>query len=182
MRAIEHRVGGQGLHPLHALPHHVHGALEHPPAAEREDRVADKGGLLGGDVIGDMAERMAGHVDHLGGEIAERDRVAAADLAVETGDLFRLALRAGDLRAGGGLDLQVAPGMVGMPVGVPDLCDGPAQGFGLGEVFVRIGGIHGRRLAAGRIVGEIAVIVAETGKLVNLQHYIPPYRAVTAIS
>ena len=86
-----------------------------------------------GQVVDDVAERVAGGFVNLRRQIAELDLVAFAEDAIgrcpDTIDF----LRADDLCAGLRDDLRVSAGMVGVPMGVPDLGDGPAFGVGFGE-------------------------------------------------
>ena len=117
-----------------------------------------------------MAERVSGNVDDVHLHVAKADLIAAGQVLVDTGYLFSLARRAEDAAAGFLLDELVAAGMVGMPVGVPDLIDGPAAIAGLDQIFLTIWRINGDGRAALWVVCEKAVIDFQAGELVNFDH------------
>jgi len=122
-----------------------------------------------------MAIRMPAHVDHGGVPFAQHDDVAVLDRAVHCGNAPRVAFRRNHGAAGGGLDCLVPPGMVRVPMGVPDLADLPALVPGLTQVGIGIGRIDAGGFAAHRIVDEIAVVVGQAGELVNFEHgFLPP--------
>ena len=152
MRAIERGVGGQSFQLGEAVPHHRRIAFKDAPAPQRKDRIADKGRAIAFSMKGDMAERVAGHIDDSRGDIAEGHRVAGCDGAVDAGDFVGFVFRAGNGAAGLLFDGEIAACMVWMPMRVPDLGDGPALGGGLFEVFISVGRVDRGGLATGRIV------------------------------
>jgi hypothetical protein len=87
---------------------------------------------------------------------------------VDRGELVDF-LRRDHLRACRLDDGLVSACVVGVPVGVPDVADPPALGFGLPEVFRAIGRVDRSGLAAVGIVQQEAVIVVEAGELVDLE-------------
>jgi len=121
-------------------------------------------------MIGNVAIGVPANIDHLRGEAAERNRVAVGNRAVDPGDLVGLGGGCGDRAISGRLDRFIAAGMIGVPMGVPYLGDGPAFGRRLAQIDLGIGRVDAGGLAAGGIVEQIAIIVIEAGELVNLQH------------
>ena len=81
------------------------------------------------EMIGDVAGGMGRNLHHLGLDRPEAHQSPSRDRAVERRDPLRLGRRPGDEAAGRRLDRRIAAGMVGMPVGVPDLADPPAARF-----------------------------------------------------
>ena len=67
-------------------------------------------------------------------------------------------------------DPGVTAGVVGVPVGVPDGGNAPALGVGLAQVGLGVGRIDAHGFAALRVVQQEAVVVAEAGELVDLEH------------
>ena len=145
-------------------------ALEQPAAAHREQGVADEGDALGREVIGDMAGGVRRHLHHLRLDPAEADDVAFAHRHVERRDARRFGGRAGHGAAGRRLDLGIAAGVIGMPVGVPDRADLPAPPPRLLEHRLGDGGIDHRRLARIRIVDEPDIIVRQSRDADDLEH------------
>ena len=97
---------------LQRLPHHLGVALEDAPAADGEQRVADEGDLGRRYQIADVAERVAGRVEHLDREVAELDDVALADLAVDPGNASASAAGPMMVQPVSLLERQVAAGVV----------------------------------------------------------------------
>ena len=116
-----------------------------------------------------MAVGVARDVDHRSLDRAEHHRVAMRDDAVDR-ELASDFRRAGDGAAGRRLDRFVAAGVIGVPVGVPDLGDAPALLVGLPQILGRIGCIDRRGFVAVGVVDEVAVVVAKAGELVNVDH------------
>src|SRR3546814_13116147 len=102
---------------LQAAPPLRRGALEQPAAAEREQRVAAEQRLGRREPVGDMAARMARHVEHPRRLAADIDALVVADGAVDAGDAVRVGLRAADGAAGGLLQGEVAAALLGMEIG-----------------------------------------------------------------
>src|SRR3546814_13058441 len=85
MGAVDPGVVGQGEELLQAAPHLRRGALEQPAAAEREQRVAAEQRLGRREPVGDMAARMARHVEPPRRLAAAIDALVVADGAVAAG-------------------------------------------------------------------------------------------------
>ena len=167
--AIDARLAGERGEALKGVVHLRGVALEQPAAAHREQGVAGERDLLGGEMEGDMAGGVGGDVDQLRLDRADPRRIAAGDDPVHLRHPLGLG-RAGDGTAGGTPDRVVAAGMVGVPVGVPDLGDAPAArccGF-----QHRLGdrGIDSDRLARGGIVDQPDIIVAKDGDGDDFEH------------
>ncbi len=129
--AVDAHVVGQSAQPAERRPELLRRALEHPPAAQRKDRVAAEQRLLVAEGIGDVARRVAWNEEDLGLGFAEAIAVAVVDLDVDAGDACPVAPRADDGAAGGLLDLQVAADVITMMVGVQDMGDLPMALFRL---------------------------------------------------
>ncbi len=147
MGAVDRGLVRQGGQALQAGPHLLGRALEQPPAAQREQGVADEGDPVGRVEVGDVAQRVAAGLDHVEAGLAQLDDIAVAHRAVQRRDPRDLR-RADDHAAGGGLDLGVAAGVVGMPVGVEDEVQAPAQLPQFSQDRVGVRRVDGRRLAA----------------------------------
>ena len=78
MAAIEFEIVGQRPQLQQRVPHHRIGALEHPPAADREQRVGGEQRLLVVEHVADVVERMAGRFQHPRQQAADLDDVALA--------------------------------------------------------------------------------------------------------
>ena len=91
------------------------------------------------------------------------------DDPVERGDSFHLG-RAGDSAAAGSLDRGVPAGVIGVPVGVPDLGDLPALVSCLAQVGFGIRRVDARGFARFGIVQQVAVIVGQAGELMDFKH------------
>jgi len=168
MRAIDFRAVGQRLQLAHIVIHLFRRALEQPAAAHGEQGVADKGQLFRRNVKGDMTGGMGRHVDHLGGHVAELHRVALPDHRVEGRDAFLLSFRAGDMATGGILDRGIAAGVVGVPVGVPYLGDGPAAFLGFGQHRFGHRRINHHGLLRFGLVNQPDIIVGQDGNADDL--------------
>src|SRR3546814_19881714 len=77
-------------------------------------------------MIGDMSGGMRGHLDHARGHIAEANDIALTHRPIDAGYLCFFGPWTCHRRAGRGLDLEIAAGVIGMPMGVPDIADRPA--------------------------------------------------------
>ena len=82
-------------------PHDRKGRLEHPAAAQREQRVAAEGDCVVLEMIGDMTERMAGGFDDVRSERTDAGRVPFLHLVIEERDARRVLGRTPNLRASG---------------------------------------------------------------------------------
>ncbi len=166
MGAVDGGVVGQRRKPLQAGPHLLGGAFEEAAATQGEQGVAHEGDPVGRVEIGDVPERMAAGLDHLEPRLAQHHHVAAAHLAVdrrEAGDLGRPHHG----RAGGGHDLGVAAGVVGVPVRVEDEVERPAVGLQGREDGPNLRRVDAGRPAGRLVVGEEAVVVRKAGELVD---------------
>ena len=113
-----------------------------------------------------MAERVAAALDHLETGLPQHHAVPAAYVAVERGDARDFG-RPDDLCAGRGLDLGVPAGVVGMPVGVENQRQLPAQPAELAQDCARVRRVDAGREAAGLVADQEAVVVLKAGKLVD---------------
>ena len=111
---------------LQRLPHHRIGALEHPAAADREQRVGGEYRLFGIEHIGDVVERMAGRFQHPRQQAADLDHIAIDGAQVDIGDLRRLVVRCHDAALVFLLQLGDAADMVVMVMGDQDVRQRPA--------------------------------------------------------
>ena len=83
MGAIEQGFGRQRPDAAEAFPELLRLALEHPPAAEREDAVADERQAGLRQVIGDVSVGVARDVDHPRLPVSQRYRIAIGHYAVD---------------------------------------------------------------------------------------------------
>ena len=151
------------------MPHLRRGALEQATAAHGKHGVAAEQGIGIGEPIGDMPPRMAGHKEDLRVGFAQPVGVAVVNLDIDAGDARAVCLGSHDRAAGRCLDLHIAAGVIAMVMGVQDVGDRPALGFGCvqyrsGHRRIDHGGVAGHRA-----VGQIDIIVAQNGDLVDFQ-------------
>jgi hypothetical protein len=97
--AVERGRRRQRLEPRQAGPELRRRAFEHPPAAEREQRIPDEGDRGLGQMIGDVAHRVPADVDHGGLPRTDPDHIAGHDSPVDLGDLGRVDQRGDRLRS-----------------------------------------------------------------------------------
>ena len=100
-----------------------------------------------------------------------------ADIIAVSGD--PLDLGRGDYRAARRrLDRGISAGVVGVPVGVPDMGDLPALVPRFAQIGLGIGRIDARRRPADRVMQQIAIIVRQARELVNFEHgsRVTPFR------
>ena len=167
MAAIEFEIVGQRPQLEQRVPHHRVVALEHPPAADREQRVGGKQRLLVVEDIADVVERMARRFQHAAQKAADLHDVALADAQIDVGDPGGLVVRRDHPAAVFLLQLGDAADMVVMMMGDQDIGQRPAlalQRLDDGGCFRRID--RGGRLGLG-IVNQIAEIVGEAGEQAN---------------
>ena len=172
MGAVDGGVVAQRFERAHVAKHLLRRALEQTPAAHCEQCVADKSGSIFGEVKGDMACRVRRDIKDISGHIAQPHNIAALHLHIQCRDTPRFGGRACDRAAGGLFYLGIAAGVVGMPVGVPDLRNLPAELFRL----FQNGGCNGRvdhhGLPAHRFVDQPDIIIGQDRNADNLQrHY-----------
>ena len=124
--------------------------------------------MVGGVVIGDVPQRMAAGVDDVEAGFAEFDDVAVLHHAVRSDDLLHLLGPHGD-GAGRRRDLGVAAGVVGVPVGVEDEGQLPAQPVDLAQDGGGVRGVDAGGQPARLVADQEAVVVGEAGELVDGQ-------------
>src|SRR3546814_11023999 len=84
-------------------------------------------------------------------------------------DVCSSDLRAGNRTTSGFLDRRVAAGVIGMPVGVPDVGDRPAARRGRFQHGIGDSGVADHRRLAVGIVAQPDIIVAEDGNTDGVQ-------------
>ena len=159
--------------PVHQLlqrrPHLPGRAFEQAAAAHGKQRVADKGDVLVGEVIDDVAAGVAGGVVNEGLGVAEFQRFALADLEVDAGDAGGVGAGPDDDAAGAFLQPQVAAGVVGVVVGVEDVREAPALALEFAVDGVWIGRVDRCGQAGQALVDQEPVVVRQAGELVDLE-------------
>ncbi len=111
--------------------------------------------------IGDVAAGVAGHEEDIGLGLAEFVAIAVVDPNIDARDTGPVDLGADDVAARRGLDLEIAPDMVAMVVGIEDMGDFPAPPSGLGEDGSGDGRVHDSHRAAQRLARQPDVVVAQ---------------------
>ena len=112
---------------------------------------------------------MARHEENLCLCFAKSHPVAFAHLQIDARNSRSIIGRSDDPAARGLLDLQIAPYMVAMMMGVEDVSDAPAQALRLLQNRRGDRRIDHRSLAGLRAVRQVDVVVAEDRTLLNLQ-------------
>ena len=126
MAAIEFEIVRQRAQLQQRIPHHRIGALEHPAAADREQRVGGEQRLLAVEHVGDMVERMAGRFQHPRQQAADLDDVAMGGAQIDIGDLGGLVMRGDDAAIVFLLQFGDAADMVVMMMGDENIRQRPA--------------------------------------------------------
>ena len=152
---------------LQALPHLRHGSFKNPPAAQHKQAVADKSVLRVGHVIGNMAQCVPAHIQHMYVMRAKLHRVAIIHFHINARNTLGLTCRADNLTAGLFLDLKIIAGMVKMMMRVPNMAQRPAPRVKCGQNRAGFGRVDTSRLPALGVVNQIAVIVTQARKLGN---------------
>src|SRR5260221_4821277 len=159
--AIDARLGRQPAQLAGRAPHLLGRALEQPAAAHEEKRVAAKQRARAGEPISDVAAGMAGHVEDLRLLRAQGIALAFAHLDVDAGNAVAVGARADDRGASRLLDLEIAPGVVGMMMRVEYVREAPA---GLAQRTQHRLSYRGADLAGGtglRVVQQVDVYVTK---------------------
>ena len=152
---------------LQALPHLRHGSFKNPPAAQHKQAVADKSVLRVGHVIGNMAQCVPAHIQHMYVMRAKLHRVAIIHFHINARNTLGLTCRADNLTAGLFLDLKIIAGMVKMMMRVPNMAQRPAPRVKCGQNRAGFGRVDTSRLPALGVVNQIAIIVTQARKLGN---------------
>jgi len=121
------------------------------------------------EAVGDVAARVARHVDDAGAGGAKFHDVAFADRAVDAGNEVLLAFGPDHHAARLLLEFGIAARMVEMVMRVQDVGERPSLFLEGGEDRLHLRRVDRRRRAGSGLVDEIAVIVVQTGKLVNFK-------------
>ena len=108
------------------LPHHLRIALDDAAAADREQRVADEGELVGGEEIRDVARGVAGRVDDAAFEPADPRRVTLADGLIDVRNALCLVARGDDAAFVLLLEFANALGVIGVVMGHQNIGEPPA--------------------------------------------------------
>ena len=166
-------ISRQFREPLERAVHLLRGAFEQPPASHGEQCVADERDTLLIEDQRDVIERVAGDFDDLADVIAEADLATFGQRNVAPWNAAGARTR--DACARRFLDREVPAGVIGVPVGVPDLRDGPAAPLRLREHRGCIAGIDHHGLSARLVVDEPDVVVAEGRDRDDL--HAPPLRS-----
>src|SRR5262249_2677847 len=126
MAAIDARVVRQGAQLEQRLPHHLRRALDDAPAADREQRVADEGELVGGKDIADMAPGVSRRLQHAPPQGPPPNLVVLAHGRIDQWNARGLALRGDDAATMTLLELGDAAGVVRVVMGDEDVAEPPA--------------------------------------------------------
>ena len=82
MRAVNRGIVAQSLQLAHIIIHLRCGAFEQSATSHREQGIANKGGMLGGEMISDMSSGVGGHVDHRCVQVAQLHDIPAAHMPI----------------------------------------------------------------------------------------------------
>ena len=105
-----------------------------------------------------MLKRVASRFHNLEGGFTKSDHIAPGDLAIDGRQALHLG-RTDHVTARGGLDLLIAARMVGVPMGIEDQGQLPAQLFQFAQDDLGVGRVDAGGQASGVITDQIAVIV-----------------------
>ena len=166
MGAINLRAIGQCIELLQTVPHLRHRALKNAPTAQHKKTVPDKSMAV--QMISNMPQSMAANIQHMGLVRTQPHHIALINGTVKAGDFIGFTGRAANDAACGPLNLFIIAGMVIMVMGVPNLRQLPACLIQRRHNRRRFRRINAGCLAAFGIMHQKAVIITETGKLVNL--------------
>jgi hypothetical protein len=134
-------------------------ALEQPAATHCEQSVADKGYPGIGKMIGDVPGGMGRDVDDGCRSRTKINPIAAAHMLVERRYTFRLGGGAGYDATCRRFNRRIAAGVIGVPMGVPDMGDFPAQLVCFGQHRFGHRGVDYHHFAAVTFTGQPDVIV-----------------------
>ena len=139
-------------------------AFEQAPATEHKYCISDKGGFGVGDVIDNVANRMAGRVGDVDIMVSEFKNLFVTNAYVHAGDAGRVIFRADDFCPVSFLEGEITADMIEMVMSVPDLRQAPT-GLRDGRFNRRgFGRVDGGGFAADRVVYQKAVIIIQAGK------------------
>jgi len=167
MAAENLRVGRQIADLQQRLPHHFRRALDDAAAADREQRVADEGELVGFEPVGDVTGRVPRRLEHAPDQRADLHDVALAHRHVDMGNLLRFLARRDDAAEMFLLQLGNPAGMVAVMMRHQDVGEAPTF---LGERRIDragLGRIDCCRRAGRWVVQQDAVIVFQAGEEVG---------------
>jgi hypothetical protein len=145
--------------------------FEEASAAQREEGVPDEGHPDVGCVVGDWPEGVTRRAQHVEGGGAEGDCVASR--TVRSISPMRSASAAGATiwAPVAALTRALPADVVGVPVGVEDQGDRPAEAVGLAQDGVRVGRVHAGDQPAVLVAGEEAVVVGEAGEEADVERH-----------
>ena len=167
--AIDLGVVGQRAQLEQRLPHHLGRALDHAAAADREQRVAGEGELVGREQIGDVAGGVARRLDHARCRAPPTATVSPSrTVSSTTGMRAGLGVAARPRGNDALLQLRDAAGVIVVMMGHQDVGELPAGRLQRGLDRRRLGRVdRGGRAACG-IVHQHAEIVLEAEKQAGL--------------
>ena len=173
--AVDTRLGRQCPELRERVPHLLRRPLEESAAAQREQRVAAEERARSAETEGDMAARVAWHVEDARHPLAEGVVLTVGD--VDAGDARAVGAGPHDGAASLLLEREIAAGVVGMVVRVEDVREAPA---GLHERHKHGTGLRGIDRAAGGGLGiaqQVDVIVPQRLQLADLElsHALAPH-------
>jgi len=169
MGAVNCRLVWEGHQLLHRIPHLGRRALEEPSAAQDEQGVPNEYKLVGREVECDMALSVPPHVDDLGLMSTEVDRVTLINGNIDAGNAVLLSPRADNLAIGFFLQSEVSTCVIWMPVRIENMGEGPATPIEGREDRRFLRRVDGSGTFALRIMEQVAVVVAERAKLLDLE-------------
>ena len=118
-----------------------------------------------------MARRVRGNVNDYGFERTKPDPVPLLHPHVERWYALKFGVWPGDPTPRCGLDFRVAAGVIGVPMGVPDLRDPPAARFRLRQNGSGNRRVNHHRLARDRLMDQPDVIVRKDRNADNFERH-----------
>ena len=164
MAAVDASIVGQSAQLQQRLPHHFRRALDDAPAADREQRVADKGKFVGREDVADVTGGVSRRLEHPSPQRADPNLVIFAHRRIDEWNARGLAVRGDDTATVALLEVGDAAGVVRMVMGDEDIREAPAGCLQRGLHGCGLGRIDRRRRATFGIVQEHAVIVLKAKK------------------
>ncbi len=152
-------IGGQGVEAGDGGEHLLGRALEEPPAAVGHQTVGREQRFQRRVMEGNMAQRVAGGVQHLG---PARQGVARREGVVQRRQAVGIGFRAPDGGAGDGDDFGHGVDVVVVVMGDVDPSQPPAAFGQPGEDRGGLGRVDQCRVAGRRVMDEVGVIVLKT--------------------
>lgn len=157
------RIRRQGAQALQAGPHFGGGAFEEAAAAEGHQAIAGKGHGGLGQMKGDVANRVARDVDHLGRCAAGGQRIAGGHRVIQRGQAVGVGGGADHPAARLFLDLGHAVDVIIVMVCEQEIRERPAAGLQGGKNRRGLGGVGQERFACCVIAKKKCVIVLQAG-------------------